>query len=70
MPARAKYGTCKIGSSIPVIVYVDVIGGDGGYDGDVARGFRFVTNGNKFLMDKGVAGRCGLGRREDQGRRR
>jgi hypothetical protein len=55
VPARAKYGTCKIGGSTPVILHRDVIGGDGGHDGDVARGVRFVTNGNQFVMDKGVA---------------
>jgi hypothetical protein len=55
MPARAKCGTCKIGGSAPVTLHRDVIGGDGGYDGDVARRVRFVTNGNQFVMDKGVA---------------
>ena len=55
MPARAKYGTCKIGGSTPVILHRDVIGGDGGDDGDVAGGVRFVTNGNQFVVDKGVA---------------
>ena len=55
MPARAEDGKGKIGSGTPVAVYGHVISGDGGYGGDVEGRVGFVTNGNKFLMDKGVA---------------
>ena len=55
MPSRAKHGAGQIGSSTSVILYGDVIGGDGGYNGDVARGVWFIANGDDFIEYKGVA---------------